>query len=214
MIEELEFAHILVLMAAGMIAGFACGLMGVGGGFIMVPVQIWELTSAGIEPTIATRVALGTSLAAILPTALTSCRGHACRGVVLLGPAKSISISGFFGALLGGIAVAHAPGDLLAKFFGLVVLVGAIRMVLCRRIESCRSSDALAGLNVSGLPSYSLGYVNLLQWMILAATSIPMARLGVRFSHEIARDKLIYIFTAVMLYIGLGMIGAFGWLRS
>lgn len=41
-------------------------------------------------------------------------------------------------------------------------------------------SYMLDGLNVSGLPPYSVGYVNLLQWILLAGTSVPMAQVGVR----------------------------------
>ncbi|MDM7934129.1 MAG: TSUP family transporter, partial [Methanothrix sp.] len=73
-------------MATGTIVGFACGLLGIGGGFLMVPVQIWALTCTGTSPDVATRVALGTSLAVILPTAISGCLSHSCRGVVLWRP--------------------------------------------------------------------------------------------------------------------------------
>ena len=71
----------------------------------------------------------------------------------------------------------------------------------------------LYGLNVSGLPPYSLGYVNLLQWILLAGTSIPMAQLGVHFAHKINPKSLKWIFIIVMIYMGLKMIGVFSWLH-
>ena len=264
-----------------MVVGFACGLLGVGGGFLMVPVQIWVLNYMGVEPTIATRVALGTSLAVILPTALSGCHGHACRGVVLWRPGIALGISGLLGAFLGGTIAAHAPADLLQKFFGLVVLFGALRMLLSGRIaakgaslegselkESLHQyfvfgsavgiisglsgigggvilipamviamgftmhqavgtssiaiaiisvggilSYAINGLGVAGRPPYSLGYIDLFQWVLLAGSSIFMARAGVRVAHRIPAESLTYIFIAVMLYIGLRMIGAYGWLN-
>ena len=264
-----------------MVVGFACGLLGVGGGFLMVPVQIWALNSMGVEPTIATRVALGTSLAVILPTAISGCHGHACRGVVLWRPGIALGISGLLGAFLGGTIAAHAPADLLQKFFGLVVLFGALRMLLSGRIAvegaglegselkgrlpqyfvfgsavgiisglsgigggvilipamviamgfTMRqavgtSSTAIAiisvggilsyavnGLGVAGRPPYSLGYIDLFQWVLLAGSSIFTARAGVRVAHRIPAERLTYIFIAVMLYIGLRMIGAYGWLN-
>ena len=247
----------------------------------MVPIQIWTLNSMGVEPTIATRVALGTSLAVILPTALSGCHGHACRGVVLWRPGIALGLSGLLGAFLGGTIAAHAPADLLQRFFGLVVLLGGVRMLFSRRIgakESClnggdlkgsnpqyfvfgsavgivsglsgigggvilipamviamgfgmhqavgTSSIAIAiisvggilsyavnGLGVAGRPPYSLGYIDLFQWALLAGSSIFMARAGVRVAHRIPAERLTYIFIAVMLYVGLRMIGAFGWLH-
>ena len=276
-----ETIYILALLITGMVVGFACGLLGVGGGFLMVPVQIWALNSMGVEPTIATRVALGTSLAVILPTAISGCHGHACRGVVLWRPGIALGISGLLGAFLGGTIAAHAPADLLQKFFGLVVLFGALRMLLSGRIAvegaglegselkgrlpqyfvfgsavgiisglsgigggvilipamviamgfTMRqavgtSSTAIAiisvggilsyavnGLGVSGRPPYSLGYIDLFQWVLLAGSSIFTARAGVRVAHRIPAERLTYIFIAVMLYIGLRMIGAYGWLN-
>jgi hypothetical protein len=276
-----ETIYILVLLITGMVVGFACGLLGVGGGFIMVPIQIWVLNSMGVEPTIATRVALGTSLAVILPTALSGCHGHACRGVVLWRPGIALGLSGLLGAFLGGTIAAHAPADLLQRFFGLVVLLGGLRMLLFERIgakESCLNggelkesnpqyfalgsavgivsglsgigggvilipamviamgfgmhqavgtssiaiaiisvggilSYAINGLDVAGRPPYSLGYIDLFQWALLAGSSIFMARAGVRVAHRIPAERLTYIFIAVMLYVGLRMIGAFGWLH-
>jgi uncharacterized membrane protein YfcA len=276
-----QIIYILVLLITGMVVGFACGLLGVGGGFMMVPVQIWALNSIGVEPTIATRMAIGTSLAVILPTALSGCHGHACRGVVLWRPGIALGISGLMGAFLGGTIAAHASAELLQRFFGLVVLLGALRMLLPGRIaakgpglkgkeleESLPKyfvfgsgvgivsglsgigggvilvpamviamgftmhqavgtssiaiaiisvggilSYALNGLGVAGRPPYSIGYIDLFQWALLAGSSILMARAGVRVAHKIPAQSLSYIFIAVMLYIGLRMIGAFGWLN-
>jgi len=68
------------------------------------------------------------------------------------------------------------------------------------------------GLNASGLPAYSVGYVNFLQWILLAGTSVPMAQVGVRAAHKLPAKQLKYIFIAVMIYMGLKMIGVFTWL--
>ncbi|RLC66637.1 MAG: sulfite exporter TauE/SafE family protein, partial [Chloroflexi bacterium] len=42
--------HIAILLAVGAGAGFASGLLGVGGGFIMVPVIYWVILAMGISP--------------------------------------------------------------------------------------------------------------------------------------------------------------------
>ena len=63
------------------------------------------------------------------------------------------------------------------------------------------------GLGVPGLLPHSIGYVNLLIWLCLAATSIPLARLGSRAAHALPAKQLRYIFIAFMVYVGLRMIG-------
>jgi uncharacterized protein len=73
-------AYVLILLAVGAAAGFACGLVGVGGGFIMVPASYWVIQAMGVSPDIAIRIAFGTSLLVILPTALSGARGHHRRG--------------------------------------------------------------------------------------------------------------------------------------
>jgi hypothetical protein len=47
LIETSFLVYVLVLLATGIVVGFSCGLLGIGGGFLMVPVQIWALTSQG-----------------------------------------------------------------------------------------------------------------------------------------------------------------------
>ncbi len=63
------------------------------------------------------------------------------------------------------------------------------------------------GLGVSGLP-FSLGYINLLQVALLAGASIPTARVGVRAAHRIPSRPAEEVFTLLMVYIGLEMMGA------
>ncbi len=275
LIQEPQIVYVLVLMATGIFVGSACGLLGVGGAFIMVPVQLWALTLMGIDQTIATRVAFGTSLAVILPTSLSGCYGHSCRGVVLWRPGIIMGLSGLVGAAIGGSIAAHAPADVLKTIFGLAVLAGALRMLLARRIRPGSGtprrnpmyyalwgfpigivsglsgigggvlmvpvmvvamgfgmlqavgtsslaialnsvggiiSYAINGMDVPGRPEYSIGYIDLIQFALLAGTSIPSAQLGVRFAHLLPAQQLRYIFMALMFYIGLRMIGVFAWL--
>ncbi len=68
------------------------------------------------------------------------------------------------------------------------------------------------GLGVGGLPAHSIGYVNLVSWLALAITSVPMAQVGVMAAHRLPTKELKYVFVAVMVYMGLKMIGVFGWL--
>jgi uncharacterized membrane protein YfcA len=57
-----------------------------------------------------------------------------------------------------------------------------------------------------------LGYIDLIQFILLAGTSVPAAQMGVRFAHLLPAHQLRIIFIVVMIYIGLRMIGVFAWL--
>jgi uncharacterized protein len=68
------------------------------------------------------------------------------------------------------------------------------------------------GGGVTGLPEFSIGYVNILQFLLLAATSVPMAQIGAIASHKIPGKQLKILFIVVMIYMGLKMIGVYSWL--
>lgn len=58
------------------------------------------------------------------------------------------------------------------------------------------------GLGFSTLP-YSLGYVSLINFEVIAIFSIPMAYLGAKLAYKISKNKLNYIFVILMIYMGL-----------
>ncbi len=261
--------YIIILAITGAGIGFASGLLGIGGGFIMVPIQYWLFISIGVDPTIAIRMSLGTSLAVILPTAISSAYGHYRRNAVLIKPTLLLAATGIMGGIFGGTIAAHVPGGILKLLFGITALAVAVRMLVYKSPEikkeprdnalfyiiggfivgimsgllgvgggfivvpfmvilmgyeihkAIGTSTAVIiftsiggiisyifnGLGVHGLPSYSLGYINLLQFIVLAVASIPMAQLGVKAAHKLPARELNYIFIALMVYVGLNMIG-------
>ena len=111
--------YIIILAITGAGIGFASGLLGIGGGFIMVPVQYWLFISIGVDPTLAIRMSLGTSLAVILPTAISSAYGHYRRNAVLIKPMILLAATGSIGGILGVTIAANVPGESLKSFLGL-----------------------------------------------------------------------------------------------
>jgi uncharacterized membrane protein YfcA len=70
------------------------------------------------------------------------------------------------------------------------------------------------GLGVPGRPSFSAGYVDLPSWFFLAISSVGMTQIGAIAAHKLPERRLVYIFVAVMFYLGLKMLGIFdllGW---
>lgn len=118
------------LLAAGIGAGFAGGLFGIGGGFVVVPALVLLLPLLEAAPAQITHVAIGTSLATIIFTSLRSVAAHARRDAVDFGVLKSWAPWVALGTV-GGIMVAdQVSGRILGTIFGCGVLLFAAYFLL------------------------------------------------------------------------------------
>ena len=121
---------IAILAMSGVVAGFAAGLLGVGGGIVTVPVLEYSLRFAGVPEEYRMHVAVATSLAAIIPTSISSARTHHSRGAVDWQLARSWGLAMILGAAAGSVLASHAPQAVLALVFGSVALLIAAKMLL------------------------------------------------------------------------------------
>ena len=70
----------------------------------------------------------------------------------------------------------------------------------------------LNGLGAKDLPSASIGYINIVAFLCLVATSLVTAQVATRIGHRLTERVLKIVFVSLMLYLGLRMIGLFEWL--
>lgn len=245
----------LGLVIAGAVSGLTAGMLGVGGGIVVVPVLYHVLGLIGIDPGVRMHIAIGTSLATIIPTAFSSLRAHDKKGAVdwtLLRrwwPAMLIGVAA--GSALAGIA----RGQTLALIFAAVAIPVALHLAFGgeeRRIGDHLPEGAsgqslpfmigglstmmgigggtigvpvmtlfgvpihravgtasafgviisipgtigaiLTGWTAPHLPPYSLGYVNLLGFLLIAPVSFFAAPLGAQWAHQMDRKKLRAVF--------------------
>jgi uncharacterized membrane protein YfcA len=168
-------------------AGFASGLLGVGGGFIIVPVSYWIILAMGISPDIAIRVAFGTSLLVILPTAISGTWRHNKKKAIRWKTALILGLCALVGALVGATLAAHLPGEILEIGFGGLVLAVAIWMglgimpKLRRGDEEPRENFGLVA--ACGFP---IGMVTGLTGLGGGVLIVPMLVLALNFSMHIA----------------------------
>ncbi|MFX8859906.1 sulfite exporter TauE/SafE family protein [Acinetobacter baumannii] len=99
--------ELIIFFAIGALAGFAAGLFGVGGGTIIVPILYIVFTQMGYDPEVIMHLALGTSLATIIVTSISSLMAHNKNGAVIWSAFKNLTpgmaIGSFFGAGIAGL---------------------------------------------------------------------------------------------------------------
>lgn len=111
-----------------MVAGLLAGLLGIGGGAIIVPVLAIVFEHQAIASGVLMQAAIGTSLATIVFTALSSIRAHHARKAIDWRVFRRLT-PGVIAGALAGAAIAHLlPGALLKTLFGIFLLFIAAQM--------------------------------------------------------------------------------------
>lgn len=256
------FAYILT----GVIAGVTGGLLGLGGGAIIVPILYALFAWLDLAPTATMQLAVGTSLATIVFTAMSSGLTHQRLGNVQIKTLLALAPGIVIGALLGAVIADAVSSDVLKKVFGLFEIMIAIQIGFGFKPAAHRSlpsSTGLAvsggligvvssvmgigggsmtvpyllwcnvsmreavgtsaacgfpiavagvigfiigGLNNTGLPDWSLGYVYLPAMLCIISTSMIFAPIGAKLAHQLPIHTLKRIFAVVLLLVGLKML--------
>ncbi|MEZ5541283.1 MAG: sulfite exporter TauE/SafE family protein [Pseudomonadota bacterium] len=143
--------ELLTYLLTGAAAGLLAGLLGVGGGLVIVPALAWLLAGHGVADTHLMHLAVGTSLAAIIPTALSSLLAHHRRGSVHW-PAVAGLLPGILVGALGGAWLArHASSPVLAVCFGVFEILVALQLFFALKPVAHRSLPGRAGLVLAGV---------------------------------------------------------------
>ncbi|MXQ11734.1 sulfite exporter TauE/SafE family protein [Microvirga makkahensis] len=258
---------IAAMVGAGAVGGILAGLLGVGGGIVIVPLLYHLLGLMDVASDISMHIAVGTSLAIIVPTAFISARSHAKRGSVDGALLRSWGPAIFIGVLLGTVLAGGFDSEVLVAIFATVALLVAANMLFRR--EGAKVADGfpgrgtkmglgifvggfsalmgigggtlsvpilsafgfpvriavgtsaaigmiiavpgalgyfLWGLNVSGKPPLTVGFVNLIAVAAIIPMTTLLAPVGVRIAHAIPQRALRYCFA---LFLGLTSIRMF-----
>lgn len=252
--------------AAGVFGGILAGLLGVGGGIVIVPALYFALSLTGSDPALTMQVAVGTSLATIVFTALSSSWGHYKRGALDMALLKrwapAILVGVIIGGLLGGLVSGYILVAVFATVAGLVALdmifrkpsdngtprsfspkvwaatgvfAGGVSAMMgigggtvCVPVLNFLGYDirkavgtaaaigfviglpgaliyAATGLGQTGLPPFSLGYVNLIAAALIIPLTTSFAHVGVRIAHSISQRALRLAFGGFLMLTSLRM---------
>lgn len=152
---------LLMYIVVGAVAGVLAGLLGIGGGLVIVPMLVFCFVRQGIPDGIIMHLALGTSLASIMFTAVSSFRAHHKRGAVHWDVVRKIVVGIFSGTLIGSWIAAQLSTRFLKGFFVVFLYYVAIQMLTNRKPKPSRhipGHGAMFGVgNVIGAVSSLVG---------------------------------------------------------
>ncbi len=257
---------IAIAAAAGVFGGVLAGLLGVGGGIVIVPALYFALSLSGSDPALTMQVAVGTSLATIVFTALSSGWGHYKRGALDMALLKRWSPAILAGVIIGGLLGGLVSGYILVAVFATVAGLVALDMIFrkpgngvaqhsfSKRIWAMTGVFAGAvsammgigggtvcvpvlnflgydirravgtaaaigfviglpgaliymatGFGQTGLPPFSIGYVNLVAAGLIIPLTTSFAHVGVRIAHSISQRALRLAFGVFLMLTSLRM---------
>lgn len=147
------------LIVAGAMIGVLAGLFGVGGGAISVPVfyEVFRLTA--VSEDVAMPMAVGTSLAIIVPTSILSAHAHSKRGTVDFDLLKTWAFPVLVGVLTGSAIARYADAALFQIVFVVVASTNAAKMLLG---GNWQLSDTLPGRTVTAVSGAVIGLLSAL----------------------------------------------------
>ncbi len=141
---------VLAYLATGAVAGFFAGLLGVGGGVVVVPVLTIIFGAQGFPAREVLHLALGTSMATILFTSLSSLRAHHAHGAVLWPVMRRLTPGILLGTLFGAQLAARISSQALSIFFVAFMIMVAVQMIANLRPQPTRSLPGRGGLGLAG----------------------------------------------------------------
>lgn len=120
---------VLGMLTTGVVSGVAAGLLGIGGGAVIVPALSTALLWMGFDSEVVQHVAVGTSLAIIIPTGIMSARAHHKRGALDMDVFKLWAPFIVAGTFIGGLMAGWYSGDVLRIVFAVMAFVIAANIV-------------------------------------------------------------------------------------
>ena len=141
----------LVYLGIGAFVGLFAGMLGIGGGMLIIPPLALGFEAQGLPREHVLHLAVGTAMATILFTSLSSTRAHAVRSAVRWDVACPMIPGILLGSLAGAILARFISTRMLAVYFAVFVLAMAVNMALDLRPKAARAPPGGFGMFVAGL---------------------------------------------------------------
>ena len=140
----------LAYLGIGALVGFCAGLLGIGGGVVMVPLLVMVFKAHGVSPDHVLHLALGTALAAMTFTSVSSMRAHSSHGGVDWNIARAMSPGMLAGSFAAALAAGLIPTRPLAIAFTIFVFYAATSILFDLKPAGTRPLPGTAGFFTAG----------------------------------------------------------------
>jgi uncharacterized protein len=175
-------ALIGAILAAGFATGLLAGLLGIGGGGILVPVLYEIFGAVGVDEAVRMHLAVGTSLAVIVPTSLRSFAGHRTRGAVDMDLVHGMALPVVAGVMLGAVLARHANEAVLKGIWVAAASLVSLKLFLGR--QDWRLGEAIPGQPFRAIYG---GFVGLLSTLMSIGGGVFITALMTFYGHPIQR---------------------------
>ena len=190
---------IIVLSIAASLSGFIAGLLGVGGGIIMVPALYYAFGKLGYDESLIMHMAIGTSLAIIIPTSVVSALSHMKYKAVDFKLVKTFGLSVAFGILIGTFVATNSKTPQLLLMFSFFAFCVAIFFIFFRD---------KAGSKKRNVPNFFKNLYGTFMGFMSVPLGIGAGSLGVPFLKTIGYSINIAIGTSATIGIVNAVCGA------
>lgn len=190
---------IIVLSIAASLSGFIAGLLGVGGGIIMVPALYYAFGKLGYDESLIMHMAIGTSLAIIIPTSIVSALSHMKYKAVDFKLVKTFGLSVAFGILIGTFVATNSKTPQLLLMFSFFAFCVAVFFIFFRD---------KAGSKKRNVPNFFKNLYGTFMGFMSVPLGIGAGSLGVPFLKTIGYSINIAIGTSATIGIVNAVCGA------
>jgi uncharacterized membrane protein YfcA len=189
------------LMVTGVFSGLAAGLLGIGGGAIIVPALSNALIWLGYDSDIVMHVAVGTSLAIIIPTGIMSARAHHKRGALDVPTLRLWAPFIVAGTLIGGLMAGIYSGDVLRIVFAVMAFFIAANIIFAFQTKLM---GHLHGSSLTHrISAFVVGYISALMGIGGGSLTVPtLVAFGATMHRAVGTSAAIGVAIAISGTIG------------
>lgn len=212
MFDLLDISQIIslisVMAVAASISGFMAGLLGVGGGIIMVPALYYAFTVLGYDESTKMHLALGTSLAIIIPTSVMSTKTHMKYEAVDFTLIKSFGLFVAAGVLIGTFLASNLETKKLLLIFSIFSACVGLFFIFFR--EKLGATPRNIPNSIKSIIGTIIGFVSVPLGIGGGSLSVPFMRLfGYSIRNAIGTSAAIGFLISVVGAASMSLSGNF-----
>ena len=186
----------LICVAIGGLSGFCGGLLGIGGGLIIVPALMFCLPYFGVSGPETMKIAVATSLAVIIPSALVSSQAHAAKGGIDAPAFWRLAPGIIIGAVAGAFVAAFINVQILTYLFIAFLVHTAWRLMTLPAVGD-GPGDPLPGVFNLSLMGIGIGGLSSLLGIGGATMAVPLLSSHIHIARAIGTASALGLLLSI-----------------